>query len=51
VSPDFLKKYEPEAVILMNPAYEAEVRKTLRAMKLNPKILPVNQLGDGKEDI
>jgi hypothetical protein len=43
VSPGFLKEYRPDAVILMNPAYEAEVRKELAQMRLNVQVLPVNR--------
>ena len=44
VSPDFLKIYRPDVVILMNQAYETEVQKKVGEMNLSPKILLVNQL-------
>ena len=48
VSPEFLKGYSPDVVILMNPAYELEVRKAISNMKLAPRILLVNQpAGEG----
>lgn len=43
VSPAFLKDYKPGTVILMNPAYEEEVRRMLDAMGLHPEILIGNQ--------
>lgn len=43
VSPDVLKEYRPDVVILMNPAYETEVRATLAGMKINPRIVAVSQ--------
>jgi FlaA1/EpsC-like NDP-sugar epimerase len=42
-APGFLKKYRPDVIILMNPAYEAEVRKTVGQMDLHPKIILVNR--------
>jgi SAM-dependent methyltransferase len=43
VPPGFLKKYRPDAIILMNSAYDTEVRKTVGQMELHPKILLVNR--------
>ncbi|MEW6681768.1 MAG: class I SAM-dependent methyltransferase [Nitrospirota bacterium] len=43
VSPGFLKEHRPDVVILMNPAYETEVRATLAGMKINPRIVAVSQ--------
>jgi len=43
VTPDFLKEYRPDAVILMNPAYEDEVRKELGHLNLNGRVFPVNR--------
>jgi SAM-dependent methyltransferase len=40
-SPADLKALRPDAVVLMNPIYQAEVRQQLAAMGLNPEILPV----------
>jgi SAM-dependent methyltransferase len=41
VSPDFLKQYLPDAVILMNRAYETEILDDLRGMGLSPEVLTV----------
>ena len=41
VAPEFLKDYRPEAVILMNPIYDAEVRKQLAGMGLSPEVVAV----------
>ena len=41
VSPDFLKEYGPDSVIVMNPVYREEIRKSLNQMALNPKIISV----------
>jgi SAM-dependent methyltransferase len=41
VSPGSLKEYRPDTVILMNPAYEAEVLKELDRLNLNARVLPV----------
>jgi SAM-dependent methyltransferase len=40
-SPDTLKEYQPDGIILMNPIYEQEVRAQLQHMGLHPQILPV----------
>jgi SAM-dependent methyltransferase len=39
VSPRFLEVYRPDAVIVMNPIYRAEVAQELREMRLRPEIL------------
>ncbi|MGH9197532.1 MAG: methyltransferase domain-containing protein, partial [Acidimicrobiia bacterium] len=41
VSPDLLKDFRPDLVVLMNPIYEAEVRAQLEGMGLSPEILAV----------
>lgn len=41
VGPDFLKTYQPDLVILMNPVYTNEVREDLRSRGLSPEIHPV----------
>ncbi|HEY5705650.1 MAG TPA: class I SAM-dependent methyltransferase [Terrimicrobiaceae bacterium] len=40
-SPESLRDFRPDCVILMNPVYEVEVREMLSGMGLSPKILPV----------
>ena len=41
VSPDFLKEFQPEVVVLMNPIYRSEVARQLREMGLNVEIVDV----------
>ena len=41
VSPDFLRDYQPEVVILMNAIYRDEVRGRLRDLGLAPELLTV----------
>jgi SAM-dependent methyltransferase len=41
VSPDFLREYEPDSVIIMNPAYRDEIAEDLRSMELSPEIITV----------
>ena len=41
MSPEFLKKYQPDYVILMNPIYVPEVQKDLAKMGVNAKVLAV----------
>ncbi len=41
VSPDFLRTYQPDAVIIMNPVYEEEISRSLAEMGLYPEILLV----------
>jgi SAM-dependent methyltransferase len=42
-SPDTLKNYRPDCVILMNPVYLNEVGEMLAKMGLRPQILPVGR--------
>lgn len=39
VGPDFLQEYRPDAVIVMNPVYEKEIREDLAARGLEPEVL------------
>ncbi len=39
VSPEFLKDYQPDMVIIMNPIYREEICRTLQNMGLHPQIL------------
>lgn len=39
VAPDFLKTYQPDVVIIMNPIYTAEISSDLHNMGLSPQIL------------
>jgi SAM-dependent methyltransferase len=41
ISAEFLREYQPGIIIVMNPTYLAEIKKTVRSMKLFPKIIPV----------
>jgi hypothetical protein len=40
VPPEFLKKYKPDTVIVMNPVYCNEIKQTLDGMKLKPELIP-----------
>ncbi|MBN2366688.1 MAG: methyltransferase domain-containing protein [Calditrichaeota bacterium] len=42
VSPDFLKKYQPDLVIVMNPIYMDEIKNDLQKLGINPHILPID---------
>jgi len=41
VSPDFIKKYKPNVVIIMNPIYREEIKKDLRGMGLSTELITV----------
>jgi len=41
VSPEFLKKYRPDLVIVMNPIYIPEITKTLSGLEVNAEILAI----------
>lgn len=41
VSPDFLKTYQPDVVIVMNPIYMDEIRADLEKMGLQPHMMTV----------
>jgi len=41
VGPDFLKTYQPDVVILMNPVYTTEVQRDLDELKLDAKLITV----------
>lgn len=43
VSPDFLKEYLPEIVIIMNPIYRQEIQSYIHQMGINPKILDLGE--------
>jgi SAM-dependent methyltransferase len=40
VSPQFLKEYQPETIIVMNPVYCAEIKKMVEAMNIDAEYLP-----------
>ena len=40
VSPEFLRNYKPDAVIIMNPVYSMEIGQMLEKMGLSPELLP-----------
>ena len=42
ISPDFLKEYLPDVVVIMNPNYYQEINSQLNSMGLAPKLLFVN---------
>ena len=41
VAPDFLRGYQPDVVIVMNPVYREEIRRSCADMGLEPAILTV----------
>jgi SAM-dependent methyltransferase len=41
VAPAFLRSYRPDAVIIMNPIYRAEIERELHEMGLSPRIITV----------
>ena len=41
VSPEFLRDYKPDAVIVMNPIYKREIGETLEALGVSAEILTV----------
>lgn len=44
VSPEFLRDYKPDTVIVMNPIYTEEIKKELESMRLEPEIITVNDV-------
>lgn len=42
VAPEFLKKYQPDVVIIMNAVYRGEIYKDLNRMGLAPEILTLS---------
>ena len=40
ISPEFLKQYKPNTVIVMNPVYSAEIKKHLEDMGIDAEIIP-----------
>lgn len=41
MSPEFLKAYQPDQVIVMNPIYAQEIQKMLDQMGVNSEIIPL----------
>jgi SAM-dependent methyltransferase len=41
-SPEFLREYRPDVVLLTNPTYEAEIRQQLAGMGLACRVLSIN---------
>lgn len=39
VGPEFLRKYQPDIIIIMNPIYQNEVKNTLNKMSIHPEIV------------
>ena len=40
ISPEFLKDYQPDAVIIMNPIYTDEIRRMLSDLGIQPELIP-----------
>jgi hypothetical protein len=41
VSPEFLKEYKPDIVIIMNPIYYSEIEGDLQKLGLSPELVPI----------
>jgi FlaA1/EpsC-like NDP-sugar epimerase len=41
VAPDFLRQYQPDVVIVMNPIYRQEIESQLHQMGLSPELITV----------
>ncbi len=39
VPPEFVSEYRPDVVVVMNPAYESEIRARLAALSVSPQIM------------
>jgi hypothetical protein len=39
VPPEFVSEYRPDVVVVMNPAYESEIRARLSALSVSPQIM------------
>ncbi len=44
VSPDFLRGYRPDIILVMNPIYTDEIRRDARALGLDAELLPVGKV-------
>ena len=51
VSPEFLKEYRPDAVIVMNPIYTREIKRDLDALGLNPELIPIDIMDNLKKEV
>jgi hypothetical protein len=50
VSPEFLKEYRPDIVIIMNPIYCAEIQADLHKLGLDPELVPIFQEDQKKSE-
>jgi 2-polyprenyl-3-methyl-5-hydroxy-6-metoxy-1,4-benzoquinol methylase len=48
ISPEFLISYKPDLIIVMNPIYMGEIRRTLVGMGVPCDLLPVNSIVDNQ---
>lgn len=48
VNPEFLKLYNPDQVVVMNPIYIPEIKNELANMNLYPEIIPIDCLNANK---
>jgi len=44
ISPEFLKTYQPNLVIAMNPIYKKEIHKTLQELGVTAELITVNEI-------
>jgi hypothetical protein len=49
IGPDALRGQPPDVVIVMNPAYNEEIRRTLGDMGMKPDLVPIDGIGDRRE--
>jgi len=42
IAPEYLTEHRPDHVIVMNPIYEAEIRRDLREMGLSPEVISLS---------
>jgi len=43
VNPEYLKKFPPEIIIVMNPSYKDEITNELHRMEIHPKIVTIEE--------
>ncbi len=51
VSPEFLKEYRPDIVIIMNPIYCAEIQADLHKLGLAPELVPIFREDQNKSEL
>jgi hypothetical protein len=41
VKPEFLQSYNPEVIVIANPAYKKEIKKIVNTLKINPEFIKI----------